>query len=94
MKIGVIGCGLIGRKRAAALPSSATLVGCFDVLPDTAKNFSDEFRVPTFDSISEMTNSAGNSVSVSFTGVQGSVNTVRADFKFHIKQKVTVKVLK
>ena len=42
--------------------------------------------IAAIDSISEMTNSAGNSVSVSFTGVQGSVNTVRADFKFHIKQ--------
>ena len=42
--------------------------------------------IGAIDSISAMTNSAGNSVPVSFTGVQGSVNTIRADFKFHIKQ--------
>ena len=54
MKIGVIGCGLIGRKRASALPSEANLVGCFDISPSTAKNFSDDFNVPAFDSINEL----------------------------------------
>ena len=29
--VGIVGCGLIGRKRLAGLPSDARLVGCFDV---------------------------------------------------------------
>lgn len=31
LRVGVIGCGLIGRKRAAALGDGDALVGCFDV---------------------------------------------------------------
>ena len=31
MRVGVVGCGLIGRKRAAALGADDELVGCFDV---------------------------------------------------------------
>jgi predicted dehydrogenase len=36
LRVGIIGCGLIGRKRAEALGSDE-LVGCYDVLPEAAK---------------------------------------------------------
>ncbi|HET6509517.1 MAG TPA: Gfo/Idh/MocA family oxidoreductase [Baekduia sp.] len=36
LRVGVIGCGLIGRKRAQALDGDA-LVGCYDVDPDAAR---------------------------------------------------------
>ena len=31
MKVAIVGCGLIGSKRAAALPSGDRLVACYDV---------------------------------------------------------------
>ncbi len=54
MRIGIIGCGLIGRKRASGLPSVATLVGCFDTSPSAADNFSVAFGVPAFSSVREL----------------------------------------
>lgn len=35
-RVGVIGCGLIGHKRTAALGADDTLVACYDVLPAAA----------------------------------------------------------
>jgi predicted dehydrogenase len=40
--VGIIGCGLIGRKRADALGTD-TLVGCFDVVPDAAERLAADF---------------------------------------------------
>ncbi len=37
MKVGVIGCGLIGGKRAAALPAGDKLVATYDVVADRAR---------------------------------------------------------
>lgn len=34
LRVGIAGCGLIGRKRAEALGEGDSVVGCFDVLPD------------------------------------------------------------
>ena len=36
LRVAVVGCGLIGRKRAAALGADE-LVGCFDVVPEAAR---------------------------------------------------------
>lgn len=36
MRVAIVGCGLIGRKRAAALPSSCRLVACCDVALERA----------------------------------------------------------
>jgi predicted dehydrogenase len=39
VKIGIIGCGVIGGRRAAALPEGCTLVGCFDTDQAKAQEF-------------------------------------------------------
>ena len=44
MKIGIIGCGLIGRKRAIALESNDKLVACCDINEDIGKKFSNDFK--------------------------------------------------
>jgi len=37
MRVGIAGCGLIGRKRAQALGAADALVGCFDVVPEVTE---------------------------------------------------------
>jgi predicted dehydrogenase len=51
MKAAVIGCGLIGRKRALALPDYVELVGCFDEVATVAKSFATEFKTSNFPSL-------------------------------------------
>jgi predicted dehydrogenase len=36
LRVAIVGCGLIGRKRAEALGEDDVLVGCFDPVPDAA----------------------------------------------------------
>jgi predicted dehydrogenase len=43
--VGVVGCGLIGRKRALALPDGMELRGCFDVDHERASAFMDRRAV-------------------------------------------------
>jgi predicted dehydrogenase len=43
MNIGIIGCGLIGTKRASALDKEDTLVACCDTNLDTATDFAQKF---------------------------------------------------
>jgi predicted dehydrogenase len=50
MKAAVIGCGLIGRKRALAFPNSVELVGCFDEVASVAESFAAEFNTTNFPS--------------------------------------------
>ena len=54
MKIGIIGCGLIGRKRALALDKDDILVACCDSNPVTAQAFSDEFKCKTYSTASDL----------------------------------------
>lgn len=54
MKAAVIGCGLIGRKRASALQGYAELVGCFDEAPSVAESFATEFKTSNFQSLGEL----------------------------------------
>ena len=54
MKAAIIGCGLIGKKRAAALPVSVKLVGCFDAISAAAEKFAKEFNTRTFSSIEDL----------------------------------------
>jgi predicted dehydrogenase len=54
MKGAVIGCGLIGRKRALAFPDNVDLVGCFDEVASTAESFATEFNTTNFLSFGEM----------------------------------------
>ena len=46
LRVGIIGCGLIGRKRAEALGGDE-LVGCCDVMPDAAKKLAADFDAVT-----------------------------------------------
>jgi predicted dehydrogenase len=41
VNVGIVGCGLIGGKRAAALRSDDRLVACYDVASDAARNLAD-----------------------------------------------------
>lgn len=54
MKGAVIGCGLIGRKRAEAFPPDLTLVGGFDIDNSVATRFSKDFSTTQFTSVSEL----------------------------------------
>ena len=54
MKVAIIGCGLIGQKRAAALPDSVELVGCFDTVDTIAQIFATEFGTKAFTSVQEL----------------------------------------
>jgi predicted dehydrogenase len=54
MKAAVIGCGLIGKKRASALPDYVELVGCFDEVASAAENFATEFKTYSFQSLREL----------------------------------------
>jgi len=44
MKVGIIGCGLIGRKRALALENDDVLVACCDINSEIGEKFSNEFN--------------------------------------------------
>src|SRR4030066_605163 len=48
MKILIIGCGLIGRKRALALSKDDSLVACCDINEELAKMFAEEFNCVWF----------------------------------------------
>jgi predicted dehydrogenase len=54
MKAAIIGCGLIGQKRANALPDSVELVGCFDEVRPNAESFAKEFNTQFFTSVEEL----------------------------------------
>jgi predicted dehydrogenase len=54
MKAAVIGCGLIGQKRALALPNSVQLIGCFDEVDSIATSFAIDFNTRAFSSTQEL----------------------------------------
>lgn len=54
MKAAVIGCGIIGRKRALALPDFVELVGCFDEAASVAVTFATEFKTSNFETLGEL----------------------------------------
>ena len=43
MRVGIVGCGLMGRKRAEALRPQDELVGCSDLVPDAAERLAADF---------------------------------------------------
>ena len=49
--IGIIGCGLVGKKRADNLGKRGKLIGCYDIDFKKAKNFANDYSVKLFDSI-------------------------------------------
>ena len=48
MKVAIIGCGLIGRKRALALDQEDNLVACCDTISDSTKKFGKDFGCKCF----------------------------------------------
>jgi predicted dehydrogenase len=48
MNVGIIGCGLIGKKRALALSPDDSIVGCYDVDDHVRESFARQFRCRTY----------------------------------------------
>lgn len=57
--VGIIGCGLIGKKRAAALGHSARLVACADSHLDRAKALASPYQALAFENHMEVINQPG-----------------------------------
>ena len=53
-KIGIVGCGLIGQKRAANLSQNVELVSCFDDVNDYATAFAEKYGCSVSASLQEM----------------------------------------
>jgi len=62
MKVSIIGCGLIGRKRAAALEKGDELVACCDVNSAIGKKFAEDFNCKYFNNHNDLNNSTKNDV--------------------------------
>jgi predicted dehydrogenase len=54
MKVGIIGCGLIGGKRADALKGDDRLVATFDLVPERAKALAAKHKAESAGSIDEL----------------------------------------
>jgi predicted dehydrogenase len=54
MKVGVVGCGLIGGKRAAALSGDDRLVATFDLVPARAKALASKYEAEVAGSLDEL----------------------------------------
>ena len=54
MKAAVIGCGLIGKKRALALPGYVELIGCFDEVGSVAESFATELKTSNIESLGQL----------------------------------------
>lgn len=53
LRVAIIGCGLIGRKRAEAIGKDE-LVGCFDVVPDVAQQLASDYGSSACASVEEL----------------------------------------
>jgi predicted dehydrogenase len=53
LRVGIVGCGLIGHKRAAALGGDS-LVGCFDIDAQAARSLAHEFGTRSLASFDEL----------------------------------------
>jgi predicted dehydrogenase len=54
MKVGIVGCGLIGGKRAAALSGDDRLVATFDLVVDRAKTLASKYKAEVASSLEEL----------------------------------------
>jgi len=54
LTVGIVGCGLIGRKRAEALRPQDSLVGCFDIVSETAELFATDYGGRACASVEEL----------------------------------------
>ncbi|MSW98093.1 MAG: gfo/Idh/MocA family oxidoreductase, partial [Actinobacteria bacterium] len=77
-RAGVIGCGLIGRKRLAAFDHSVTLCGVFDVDDARARDCGELFDVTVFSSASELIEEVGPGGLVVVAVPNGALSDVAA----------------
>jgi predicted dehydrogenase len=54
MKVAIIGCGLIGHKRAKSLPEGIEIAGCYDTDSLKAKSFEAEFKTKSFSNLEKL----------------------------------------
>lgn len=54
MRVGIIGCGLIGRKRALALENDDVLVACCDINVEIGQKFANEFNCSFYKNYKEL----------------------------------------
>ena len=54
MNVAIIGCGLIGRKRALALENNDKLLACCDTNKDLSEKFASEFSCQSFSDYNEL----------------------------------------
>ena len=54
LRVGIVGCGVIGRKRADALDPFSQVVGCFDVERAAAQALSDDVGSPALSDLDEL----------------------------------------
>jgi len=59
-RVGIVGAGLIGRKRADALSSNDLLVGIYDIDEKAARSFSEEYSTQSIPSTLELSESVGH----------------------------------
>jgi predicted dehydrogenase len=57
MRIGIIGCGLIGRKRALSLEEDDKLIACCDTNIEIGEKFANEFNCYFFNDYEKLLNS-------------------------------------
>lgn len=53
-RVAIVGCGMIGAKRAAALAPDDELLGCYDVNEDAARGLSERYRVAACATLEEL----------------------------------------
>lgn len=59
MRAAVIGCGLIGRKRAEAMPKEVQIVGCFDLVSESARKFAKDFECEIYTNLEQVLDDSG-----------------------------------
>ena len=87
MNVAIVGCGLIGRKRALALSSEDKLIACCDTNLESAKKFGQEFDCIFFDDYKKLLNETDCDVivvavvnkyakEIIITGLRNGVNVI------------------
>lgn len=54
MNAAIVGCGLIGQKRAESMPSRVRLVGCFDTDREKRERFAQKYQCCPYESFNQM----------------------------------------
>ncbi|HTR76445.1 MAG TPA: Gfo/Idh/MocA family oxidoreductase [Solirubrobacterales bacterium] len=54
LRVGIVGCGLIGAKRAEALSPEDTIIGTFDVVPEAAARLAEAHGTAAHDSLAAL----------------------------------------